>query len=101
MRLMSISRSDGSSVRVHTQHSILLARQTTAHWMAAAVQNRAVHFARPGMRMDDQNCEGYRTAVFTDLRVKTKAHKEGPTSRLATPTPPGHLLGTPWAPQDH
>ena len=48
-----------------------------------------------------QGCEGYRTAVFTDLRVKTSAHKGGPISRPATPTPPGHLLGTPWAPQDH
>ena len=48
-----------------------------------------------------RNCEGYRTAVFTVLRVKTSAHKGGPISRPATPTPSGHLLGTPWAPQDH
>ena len=38
-------------------------------------------------------------AVFTVLRVMTSAHKGGPISRPATPTPAGQLLGTPRAPQ--
>ena len=46
-------------------------------------------------------CEGYRTAVFTILRVKTSAHNGGPISRQATPTTSRHLLGTPWSPQGH
>ena len=58
-----------------------------------------------GQNRQKADCEGYRTAMFTDLRVKTmvktSAHKGGPISRLATPTPSGHLLGTPQTPQGH
>ena len=39
-------------------------------------------------------CEGYCTAMFTILRVKTSAHKGGPISRPATPNPSRHLMGT-------
>ena len=44
-------------------------------------------------------CEGYRTAMFTVLRVEASAHKGGPISRPAIPAPPGHL--DPTGPQGH
>ena len=61
---------------------------------AVGLDGRARYTAPSAARV----CEGYYTAVFTVLRVKTmvktSAPKGGPILRPSTPTPSGHLLGT-------